>query len=393
MFNSYLINAYPDLRNAIQKRQIEIVTIPYEIWMDAGDQIFDDYFSLYFPPGFIERDKERARRVIREIYDIVHSPVIRHNPEAIHCYVMYQMIDGWFDCRYDDEFTEPSDLLPDDVKKFLARSDLEDGDPEDEDDLSEADQIKRWFTDKYFCMDDFELVYDGDYMDATFAEDIAEMFLQWGHVPDVLGVDIRELVELLPNDQYYRVVEILRQDEIEANHYVETIWPNMEGFFNVLRHSGTEVSSQEGAMYILWIFKDWVENNGGWKDIQDADSKLREGVIRRMIHLGAKTYLKNENLDMTREGNLGVGQEDFKICRGNDKTIIEVKLTNNPNCRHGFEKQLPRYAEAEHTKNMIYCLIDLGDPRVVEEISGLQGENKPKLVIIDATPKKSASLL
>jgi hypothetical protein len=85
---------------------------------------------------------------------------------------------------------------------------------------------------------------------------------------------------------------------------------------------------------------------------------------------------------------------NFKISRGNDKTVIEVKLTSNPRCRHGFEKQLPRYAKAEHTDNMIFCLVDLGDnPTVVEEIKGLQDENKPMLVVIDARPQKSASLM
>lgn len=230
-------------------------------------------------------------------------------------------------------------------------------------------------------------------IDETFAEEVAEMFLESGSVPETLGVDLMELVELLPNDLYYKVVEKLRQNEIKANDYAETIWPGMEGFFQVLRHSEMAVSSQEGALDILGIFKDWVENNGGWKDVQTADTKIREGAVQRWIYLGAKTYLTGKNLDMTPEGNLGVGQEDFKISRGNDKTIIEVKLTSNPNCRHGFENQLPRYAEAEHTNNMIYCLIDLGDSRVVEEIRGLQGENKPKLVIIDARPQKSASLL
>ena len=302
---------------------------------------------------------------------------------------MYQMIDAWFD----DEYIQTLDLLPDDVKEFLEGFDTEDGEPEDEDELSETELIKRWFTDKDSCMGDLEETYDEDYLDETFAEKIAEIFLELGFVPKSLGVDIKELVELLPNDQYYRVVEKLRQGEIEANHYVEAIWPNMEGFFQVLIHSEMIVLSQEGAMDILWVFKDWVENNGGWKDVQSADSAVREEVVHRLIHLGAKTYLTDKNLDMTLEGNLGVGQEDFKISRGNDKTIIEVKLTSNPNCRHGFEKQLLRYAEAEHTNNMIYCLIDLGNPTVVEEIRGLQGENKPKLVVIDATPKKSASLL
>lgn len=387
VFNSTLINDYPALQPAIQERQIEIVTFPYDLWLDSGDQIFDGYFRSFFPPGFIDRDKERAKKVIREICDIVQSTVIRHNPEAIHCYVMSKMIEVWFE----DEYTKALDLLPDDVKQFLEGLDEENDDDED---LSERDRIKLWFIDKDSCMGDLEDSYDQDYTDENIAEEAAEAFLETGSVPESWGVDIRELAELLPNDLYYRVVEKLKENETKANLYVDTIWPRMESFFQTLAHSETEVSSQTGAMDILWIFKDWVENNGGWKDVWAADSIIKEASIQRMIHLGAKTYLTDKNLDMSREGNLGVGQEDFKISRGNDKTIIEVKLTSNPNCRHGFEKQLPRYAEVEHTENMIFCLIDLGNnPKIVEELSGLQGENKPKLVVIDATPKKSASVI
>ena len=88
MFNSTLLTDYPILQNAIHDRQRDIVEFPYDLWLDNGDQIFDGYFRCFFPPGFIDRDKERAKKVIRDIHDIVQSPVIRYNPEAIHCYVL-----------------------------------------------------------------------------------------------------------------------------------------------------------------------------------------------------------------------------------------------------------------------------------------------------------------
>ena len=380
------MNDYPALTDAIWERQMEIVDFPYDLWQDNGDEIFDGYFRFFFPPGFIDRNKEYAKKVMQDIYDIVHSPVVRHSPEAIHCYVMYHMIEAW----YDDESTNQEDRLPDDAKAFLDRFDNTDKSDDDED-LTEKERIENWFRDKDSCLGDFEDTYDQDYMDETVAEAAAEAYLSQGCVPGSLGVDIRELVELLPNDLYGRVVAKLKQSEIKADHYVEAIWHRMEGFFHVLSHSET-ISSRQGAIDILLIFKDWVENNGGWKDIQAAESSFREETIHRLIYLGAKTYLTDKNLDLTLEGNIGVGREDIKISRGNDKTIIEVKLTSNPNCRHGFEKQLPRYAEAEHTDQMIFCLIDLGDQKVVDEIKGLAGANKPTLMIIDATPQKSASV-
>lgn len=171
--------------------------------------------------------------------------------------------------------------------------------------------------------------------------------------------------------------------------YADWLWPNIEGFFHVLEHAEPSyVSSIEGAHKIISIFKDWVENNGGWKDIQDCSSRYTEGAIHRWIQLGAKTYIDDHNLDMSFENNIGVGQEDIKISRGNDKTIIEVKLSSNQDCIHGYERQLPRYAEAEHTKNMIFVLVRVDDKEWnIAKIS----DNDPELIVIDSRRKKSAS--
>lgn len=175
----------------------------------------------------------------------------------------------------------------------------------------------------------------------------------------------------------------------EAIDYVNITWPDIEGFFNVLQHSDPSyVSSLEGARDIIWAFKDWVENNGGWELIQNANPRIREHVIHKYIYLAAKMYLESQNLDMNCENNIGVGQEDLKISRGNDKTIIEVKLSSNPHCKDGYEKQLPRYAEAEHTKNMIFVLIILDD-----KIPQIQIQDSPEYKTIDARVQKSASKL
>jgi len=177
----------------------------------------------------------------------------------------------------------------------------------------------------------------------------------------------------------------------EAIEYADRLWPTIEGCFHVLIHSDSSlISSVDGAKEILWIFKDWVENNGGWRDIQNAPSGGREAAIHRLIFLGAKTFTADHNLDMNCEPNNGVGQEDIKISRGNDKTVIEVKLSSNPGCLHGYEVQLPRYSEAEHTKNMIFVLVRVDDR---EWDLGQRNDNAPDVVMIDARKQVSASKL
>ena len=79
---------------------------------------------------------------------------------------------------------------------------------------------------------------------------------------------------------------------------------------------------------------------------------------------------------------------DFKISRGQDITIVEVKL---------FEVQIEEYGKAEQTDKLVYVLVDLGHPRKVQKVCDLrdrkvdEGVNVPELIVIDSTPKVSAS--
>ena len=89
---------------------------------------------------------------------------------------------------------------------------------------------------------------------------------------------------------------------------------------------------------------------------------------------------------------------DFKISRGNDKTVIEIKLTSNQNCVHGIEVQIEEYAKAECTKNKIFVLVDNGinsrQSSAVEQKRDAmikRGKKPADLFVIDAKPKKPAS--
>ena len=382
-----------DLKSDVFCRHKEIVELFYDLWLDVGDDVLEPLF----PPGFIDRDKKRAERIIRDLWTIVNSPIPRDDPGAIYCYVMYQMIELWFD----DEYTQSTDLLPQSAKEYLLQhASDEQYAPDEEDEYTDSDMVRDWFTDKDTCQGDLEDSYDENYVDETIAEAAAEIFLSEGKVPDCLGIDIQELVDLLPNDLYWKVMRRFEEDRRKAEQYAQDIWPQIENYFHVVIHADpSTVTSFQGAKYILDIFKDWVENNGGWKIVQHATQTFGEVAVHKLIFLGAKTYLQDHNLDINCETNVGVGQEDVKISRGNDKTVIEVKLSSNPRCKHGFEKQLLRYAEAEHTDNMIYCLVDLGNAGVVDQIKELQivgkekGQQVPEVFVVNASQQKSASVL
>lgn len=149
---------------------------------------------------------------------------------------------------------------------------------------------------------------------------------------------------------------------------------------------------------LYWIlFKDWVENNRGWGVIQSADNKKREKIVQRLVHLAAKSYIESNNLDISFEPDEGRGPVDFKVSRGADKTIVEIKLSSNQQYLHGYEKQIVEYGKAEKTQSFIYVFIDVGNPGRLKTIQEKHSENValgkkvPELIIIDSLPKDSAS--
>lgn len=157
-------------------------------------------------------------------------------------------------------------------------------------------------------------------------------------------------------------------------------------------------SSREAILHILEIFKDWVENNRGWSEIQEISTGKREKIVQRLIHLGAKEYITVNNLDISFESDLGRGPVDIKISRGADKSICEVKLSSNSQYLHGYQTQVKEYGKAECTENLFYVFVDIGNPQRLRTIKEEHEKNKasgikcPELIIIDATIRKSASI-
>ena len=149
-------------------------------------------------------------------------------------------------------------------------------------------------------------------------------------------------------------------------------------------------------MEIIAFFRHWVEDLKGWEHILGVDSRNREKVIQRVIHGQALAFIEANRLDISCEPNEGRGPVDFKISRGDDKTIIEVKLSSSNQYLHGYEVQIEEYGKAERTDQMIYVLIDLGHPLKIKKILELHdkryngGEDVPTLIVIDSTEKKSA---
>lgn len=188
--------------------------------------------------------------------------------------------------------------------------------------------------------------------------------------------------------------------EADLDYVAQRIFRGIKNVgFAFLQHGAEppQICSREALLHIIDIFKDWVENNKGWGEIQDISTGKREKVVQRLIHLGAKEYIAVNNLDISFESDSGRGPVDIKISVGADKSICEVKLSSNPQYLHGYQTQVQEYGKAECTENMFYVFVDVGNPGKLQTIMAEHEKNKksgikcPELIIIDANVKKSAS--
>ena len=176
----------------------------------------------------------------------------------------------------------------------------------------------------------------------------------------------------------------------------QAIQPQLNFLF--LQHSIEQIDSLSGARMAIRTFQEWVEDNGGWRTIQNLNTNKREKCVQSIIHLSAKQFIKDNNLDFSCEPDDGHGPVDFKISRGQDKTVIELKLSSNPQYMHGYQEQIRLYAKSEGTQNMIYIFVDVGNPVRRQKLENQIEEDKwsdetvPEVFIIDATEQLSASI-
>ncbi len=194
---------------------------------------------------------------------------------------------------------------------------------------------------------------------------------------------------------YYRIGEaVVNGSAAKAYHSI-----NRSGVYNFLMHEdSTLLDSFQIALRVLEPFKEWVENHKGWNMILGFPTDEREKSVQSLIDLAGRDYCKNNNIDMSFEANEGPGPVDLKLSRGNDKTVIEVKLSSNNQYIHGYEVQIEEYAKAEGTNKRIYVYIDIGNPvrtKRIKEVAKTKkaaGKNPPVLYIIDSQPRESASI-
>lgn len=137
--------------------------------------------------------------------------------------------------------------------------------------------------------------------------------------------------------------------------------------------------------------KDIIESKGGWRLFyQDGEPFRRESdlqIVFRFTWCGTPS-------DISREVDDGRGPADFKVSRGLDKTIVEFKLASNSKQEQNLQHQTEAYqaaSDAQHGLKVIMFYNDSEYERVRGILGRLNMMDDDRIILIDASPKSSAS--
>jgi hypothetical protein len=152
------------------------------------------------------------------------------------------------------------------------------------------------------------------------------------------------------------------------------------------------LNSYDEALKRVHFLKDVIENNDGYRIFYDGSKPIsKEDTVQRIFRLTwyASPY------DVNSEVNNGRGPADYKVSFGSgDSTIVEFKLGKSSSLKRNIENQTEIYKKASKSINDISVILCYTESeikkvnKVLKELNLIDPEN---IVIIDASPKKSAS--
>lgn len=167
--------------------------------------------------------------------------------------------------------------------------------------------------------------------------------------------------------------------------------------FDITNIPTTEAGLKDCVVKIIEQFKFLVEEKGlnklFWKDKNEPN---KEKIVQMIFFSVAYSYCKANNIDINPEMDTGNGNVDFKFSKGfNQRLIVEIKNSYNPNIIAGFKSQLEIYKNSEETCYGYYIIVDVGKlGRKYNNLLKLYNSDIKKqaeIVYIDAELKLSAS--
>lgn len=177
-----------------------------------------------------------------------------------------------------------------------------------------------------------------------------------------------------------------------------------KGFLDTRQPAGTynlSAGPQEILRVVtdsIHLFKRHIEAGNLWEELWVGERPKRERAAQLIYYAIADAYCKANDIDISPEAHMGGGPIDFKFSHGyKARVLVEMKRSGGT-VVHGYKKQLEFYKAASQTDYAVFVVIDYGDLghklseiQKVRNARAASGQRASEIVVIDATPKASAS--
>lgn len=198
--------------------------------------------------------------------------------------------------------------------------------------------------------------------------------------------------------------DIVRDPELINKIYdiANDIYKKNKMSFKKIDKKPDEIPVSEVVEILISDLEHLIEDKKGYTALFSSKNKfLSEPKISKIVHMiwDARITDAGFNVDISPETNAGYGPVDFKISRGDDKVLVENKVSTNPKLLECIDenKQIHIYLKQEDCK-LAYLLVFINKESDIEKINKLnkkaseyQKEYIIKVKYINCIEKESAS--
>lgn len=131
------------------------------------------------------------------------------------------------------------------------------------------------------------------------------------------------------------------------------------------------------AAEVVEQFRHFIEDQRGWSLLWNDDGSEKPEEAAQLVFLGiAQQYLRQFDVELDREVELGRGPVDFKASSGTSaRLLIEVKKLHNGRFWNGLRYQLPSYLQSDNaTKGWFIALQYRSNKAAVDRLCALPAE-------------------
>ena len=131
------------------------------------------------------------------------------------------------------------------------------------------------------------------------------------------------------------------------------------------------------AAEVVEQFRHFIEDQRGWSLLWNDDGSEKPEEAAQLVFLGiAQQYLRQFDVELDREVELGRGPVDFKASSGTSaRLLIEVKKLHNGRFWNGLRYQLPSYLQSDNaTKGWFIALQYRSNKAAVDRLRALPAE-------------------